>query len=145
MEFPHDVTRALASLTESGGMERYGRIRYILAYGGGTIPFIAARVTVVGMDVFGNFLKTMLRYLQRARVMQRMNYDLTASTDPYAWRALLGQTKPTRILMGSNYPWTSPAAFARQRAELRAFEELDEPKIQSIERSNSLKLFRRFA
>ncbi len=145
VEFPHDVTRALASLTESGGMERYGRIRYILAYGGGTIPFIAARVTVVGMDVFGNFLKTMLRYLQRARVMQRMNYDLTASTDPYAWRALLGQTKPTRILMGSNYPWTSPAAFARQRAELRAFEELDEPKIQSIERSNSLKLFRRFA
>jgi predicted TIM-barrel fold metal-dependent hydrolase len=145
VEFPHEVTRALASLTESGGMERYGRIRYILAYGGGTIPFIAARVTVVGMDVFGNFLKTMIRYLQRTRVMQRMNYDLTASTDLYAWRALLGHTKPNRILMGSNYPWTSPAAFARQRTELRAFEELDEPRIQSIERGNSLKLFPRFA
>ena len=145
VEFPHEVTRALASLTESGGIERYNRIRYILAYGGGTIPFIAARVTVVGMDVFGNFLMTMIRYLKRTRTMQRMNYDLTASTDPYAWRALYGHTKPTRILMGSNYPWTSPAAFTRQQAELRAFEDLDLPQIESIERGNSLKMFPRFA
>jgi predicted TIM-barrel fold metal-dependent hydrolase len=145
VEFPHDVTRALASLTESGGIERYRGIRYILAYGGGTIPFIAARVTVVGMDVFGSFLKTMIRYLQRARTMARMNYDLTATTDPYAWQALYGHTKPTRILMGSNYPWTSPAAFARQQAELRAYEEVDRPGIESMERGNSLKLFPRFA
>lgn len=144
VEFPHEVTRALASLTESGGIERYTRIRYILAYGGGTIPFIASRVTVVGMDVFGNFLKTMVRYLQRVRTMQRMSYDLTATTDPYAWRALYGHTKPTRILMGSNYPWTSPAAFARQQAALRDFEELDLPQLESIERGNALKLFPRF-
>jgi predicted TIM-barrel fold metal-dependent hydrolase len=145
VEFPHEVTRALASLTESGGVERYRRIRYILAYGGGTIPFIAARVTVVGMDVFGNLLMTMIRYLKRARTMRRMNYDLTASTEPYAWRALYGHTKANRILMGSNYPWTSPAAFARQRAELRASEELDRSRLESIERGNSLKLFPRFA
>ena len=145
VEFPHEVTRAVASLTESGAIERYRRIRYILGYGGGTIPFIASRVTVVGMDVFGSFLMTMIRYLQRVRVMQRMNYDLTASTDPFAWRALYGHAKPTRILMGSNYPWTSPAAFTRQQAALRAFEELDLPQIESIERGNSLKLFPRFA
>jgi predicted TIM-barrel fold metal-dependent hydrolase len=145
VEFPHEVARALASLTDSGAIEHHTRIRYILAYGGGTIPFIAARVTVVGMDVFGSFLKTMFRYLQRARTMQRMNYDLTASTDPFAWRALYGHTKPTRILMGSNYPWTSPAAFARQQAELRTYEGLDLPQIESIERGNSLKLFPQFA
>lgn len=145
VEFPHEVTRALASLTESGGIERYTRIRYILAYGGGTIPFIASRVTVVGMDVFGSFLKTMVRYLQRVRTMQRMSYDLTATTDPYAWRALYGHTKPSRILMGSNYPWTSPAAFAQQQAALRDFEELDLPQLESIERGNALKLFPRFA
>ena len=96
------------------------------------------------MDVF-NFLMTMLRYLQRVRTMQRMTYDLTASTKPFAWRALYGHTKAARILMGSNYPWTSPAAFARQQAALRAFEELDLPQIESIERGNSLKLFPRFA
>jgi predicted TIM-barrel fold metal-dependent hydrolase len=145
VEFPHEVTRALASLTESGAIERYPRIRYILAYGGGTIPFIASRVTIVGMDVFGSFLKTMIRYLQRVRTMQRMSYDLTASTDPFAWRALYGHTVPTRILMGSNFPWTSPAAFARQQAELRASEDLDRPHIEAIERGNSLKLFPRFA
>ena len=145
VEFPHDVTRALASLTASGCIERFRRIRYILAYGGGTMPYIAARVTVVGMDVFGNFLMTMIRYLRRARTMSRMNYDLTASTDPYAWQALHGHAKPSRILMGSNYPWTSPAAFARQRAELRAFREIDRTGLESIEGGNSRKLFPRFA
>ncbi len=145
VEFPHEVTRALASLTESGAIERYHHIQYILAYGGGTIPFIASRVTVVGMDVFGNFLMTMLRYLQRVRTMQRMNYDLTASTDPFAWRALYGHTKPTRILMGSNYPWTSLSAFTRQQTELRSFKDLDIQAVESIERGNSLKLFPRFA
>jgi predicted TIM-barrel fold metal-dependent hydrolase len=145
VEFPHDVARALASLTESGGIERHRRIRYILAYGGGTIPFIASRVTVVGMDVIGSFLKTMIRYVQRVLIMQRMNYDLTASTDPYAWRALHGHVKANRILMGSNYPWTPPVAFARQQTELRAFEDLEPPQIESIERGNSLKLFPRLA
>ena len=93
----------------------------------------------------GSFLMTMIRYLKRARAMSRMNYDLTASTDPYAWQALYGHAKASRILMGSNYPWTSPAAFARQRVELRAFETLDVPRIESIERGNSLKLFPRYA
>ena len=145
VEFPHEVTRAMAALTVSGGLERYTRIRFILAHAGGTIPFIAARVTVVGMDVFGNFLKTMIRYLQRVRTMQRMRYDLTASTDPYAWRALYGHTKPTHILMGSNFPWTPPAAYAQQQATLRTYQELDLPQLESIERGNALKLFPRFA
>ncbi len=74
-----------------------------------------------------------------------MSYDLTASTDRYAWRALYGHTGAARILMGSNFPWTSPGAFARQQADLRAFEELDEPALESIERGNSLRLFPRFA
>jgi predicted TIM-barrel fold metal-dependent hydrolase len=145
VEFPHEVTRALASLTESGCIERYPRIRYILAYGGGTIPFIAARVTVVGMDVSGSLLKTMVSYLKRARTMQRMNYDLTATTDPFAWRALYGHTKTSRILLGSNYPWSSPASFTRQQAEFRTSSDLDPQGIESIERNNSLKLFPRFA
>jgi hypothetical protein len=45
--------------------------------------------------------------------------------------------------MGSNYPWTSPAAFAGQQSELRAFPNLDLPQIKSIERGNALKLFPR--
>ncbi|MGD8518125.1 MAG: amidohydrolase family protein [Anaerolineae bacterium] len=145
VEFPHDVTRALASLTESEAIERYPHIRYILAYGGGTLPFIAARVTVVGMDVFGSFLKTMIHYLKRARTMRRMRYDLTATTDPYAWRALVGHTQPDRILMGSNYPWASAAAFARQQADWRACAQLDPAQMRSIERNNALQLFPRFA
>lgn len=145
VEFPHDLTRALASLTESGGIERYGRIRYILAYGGGTIPFIASRVTVVGMDVAGNFLKIMYRYFQRVRTMRSMIYDLTASTDPFAWRALYGHAKSDRIMMGSNYPWTSPTAFSNQVSALSSRQDLEQHEMEAIERENALKLFPRLA
>ncbi len=145
VEFPHDVTRAVGSLTESGALERYPRIRYILAYGGGTIPFIAARVTVVGVDVFANVVKTMMRFLKRVRTMQRMSYDITASTDAFALMGLYKHAGAARLLMGSNYPWSPPAAFVRQKAELRAFDALGSEGCQSIERINSLKLFPRLA
>lgn len=140
VEFPHDISRALASLTESGFIERYHRIRYILAYGGGTIPFIAARVTIVGMDVFGSFLKTMISYIKRARAMRQMNYDLTATTDPYSLQALCSHTKTTHILMGSNYPWTPTAAFVRHRDQFRTFKELELPELETIESRNALNL-----
>lgn len=146
VEFPHEITRALASLTESGGIERHRSIRYILAYGGGTVPFIASRVTVVGMvQAFNNIFKIMLSYIKRVRTLRRMNYDLTASTDAFTWQAIRGHARPAHILMGSNYPWTPPGMYARQRMELRTFEGLDMPQIESIERRNALKLFPRFA
>lgn len=141
VEFPHEVTRALASLTESGAIERYRRIRYILAYGGGTIPFIAARVTIVGMDVFENFLNIMMRFFRRVRTMQRMSYDLCAATDPYAWVALQGHVKIPRILTGSNFPWTTAEAFSLRQADWRTIACLDQRQHQSIARGNALAMF----
>jgi hypothetical protein len=141
VEFPHEVTRAVASLTESGALERHPRIRYILAYGGGTIPFIASRVTIVGMDIFGNFLLTMRRFVKRIRAMRRMRYDVTATTDAIALGALCGHASAGQMLMGSNYPWSSREAFTRQQEELRAFEELNGRQTESVERNNSLVLF----
>jgi hypothetical protein len=82
----------------------------------------------------------MIRYLLRARTMRRMYYDLTASTDPYAWRALYEHAKPEHILMGSNFPWTPLTAFARQQTELRKYQELNSEHIAAIERGNSLRL-----
>ena len=145
VEFPHEVTRAVASLTESGALERYTHIRYILAYGGGTIPFIASRVTVVGMDVFGNFLLTMKRFVKRVRTMKRMSYDITSATDDFALKALYGHAGSKRMLMGSNFPWSTTETFARQRKEIGALEELNQKQLGSIERNNSLRLFPRFA
>jgi hypothetical protein len=47
--------------------------------------------------------------------------------------------------MGSNYPWASAAAFARQQADWRACAQLDPTQMRSIERNNALQLFPRFA
>jgi aminocarboxymuconate-semialdehyde decarboxylase len=97
------------------------------------------------MDVAGSFLKIMYRFFQRVRTMRGMNYDLAASTDPIAWRALYGHAGSHRILMGSNYPWTTSRSFSRQIAELDSREDLERGEMEAIKWGNALKLFPRFA
>jgi 6-methylsalicylate decarboxylase len=49
MEFVFDTTRAAVNLVFSGALERYPNIRFILSHGGGTMPYIAWRLSVSPM------------------------------------------------------------------------------------------------
>ena len=51
VEVTFDVTRTCASLLTSGALEKYPNIQWIIAYGGGTLPFVAGRIN--------NFIKQM--------------------------------------------------------------------------------------
>ena len=48
LEFPHDTTRAVASLLYSGTFARCREIRFILSHAGGTIPMLSGRLTETG-------------------------------------------------------------------------------------------------
>lgn len=50
IEYTFDTTRAIANLLFSGSRKRYPRIKFIFSHGGGTLPFVAARI--VGMASF---------------------------------------------------------------------------------------------
>src|SRR5581483_10120594 len=45
IEFPFDTTRAALNLLVSGALDRFPRIRFILAHAGGALPFVAWRVS----------------------------------------------------------------------------------------------------
>ncbi|MGF6773994.1 putative TIM-barrel fold metal-dependent hydrolase [Paraburkholderia sp. GAS199] len=48
IEFPHDTTRTVASLLFSGTFNRCPDIRFIFSHGGGTVPYLATRMAMLG-------------------------------------------------------------------------------------------------
>ncbi len=49
MEYPFDTTRAAVNLAFGGALERFPRIRFVLAHAGGVLPFFAWRLSVAPM------------------------------------------------------------------------------------------------
>src|SRR6185503_9688100 len=44
LEYPFDTVRAAVNLIFSGALDRFPRIRFILAHGGGALPFLSWRI-----------------------------------------------------------------------------------------------------
>jgi hypothetical protein len=45
LEFPFDSTRMLTNLLRSGALGRFGNLKLVVPHGGGTVPFLATRIT----------------------------------------------------------------------------------------------------
>ncbi|MBA7672651.1 hypothetical protein ES703_80835 [subsurface metagenome] len=133
----------------AGVLERYSKIRFVLAHAGGTVPFVSFRIIAVSMsiDVLSihvSILKILYDFLRRTRALKRMYYDTAASTDIYALRALAGHAKPSHLLFGTNYVWTSSSVIPSFIEDLQEYDDFNEQALAAIERENTLKLFPRF-
>lgn len=148
LEYLHDITRALACLLASGMLERARNIRWLLAHGGGTLPYISDRVLLcdqVESGLAGGPLPILWRYLQRRRLLRRLSYDTACATSEYVLAALVGFAAPNQLLFGSNVPGSPAPNVSRQLADLAAHQGLGPDALPSIEWRNALRLFPRFA
>ena len=127
LEYPFDTTRVAANLIKSGTLERCPKLRIILAHGGGTLPFIAPRLAFV----FGP---------QRAPLLSRFFYEMTAATMPGQLAALSKLAPVEKLLMGVDFPFMPAAVnmpFLKSFGE-SAFSPEDR---QSIQTKNAQSLF----
>lgn len=140
LEYPCDITRAGLNLILSGTMERFHKIRWILAHAGGFLPYVAWRVSLANaMPDYGDkSTQGVLTYLRRF-------YLDTASSVSRPTMATLGElVDPSRLLFGSDTP------FAPQGQTLRAIEQLVSSDFWSaghavrVQRGNALSLFPRY-
>ncbi len=80
IEYPFDTTRAAVNLVFTGALERFANIRFILSHAGGTLPYLAWRLSVAPMidkrlqqrtraEIFASFQDILVR--QRAGVRHR--------------------------------------------------------------------------
>jgi predicted TIM-barrel fold metal-dependent hydrolase len=130
MEFVFDTTRAVANLLQNRSLKRYPRIRFIFPHAGGTVPFLAWRIST------GN---------QRTiKLLKSLYYDIAFSATPYTLRSLQEFADPTHILFGSDYPFLPEPLISTMVETLDHYDGFDLEARLAIERENALTLFPRF-
>jgi predicted TIM-barrel fold metal-dependent hydrolase len=139
-EFTFDTTRMVANLLYRGVLDSHPDLRLILCHAGGTVPFLAHRLTygpTITSALAGGPPKDVIGSLQR------LYYDTAMSASPYALPSLRALVEPHRILLGTDYPFMPEETTVETLAGLRAFEGFDDSDRAAIARENALDLFPR--
>jgi predicted TIM-barrel fold metal-dependent hydrolase len=139
-EFTFDTTRMVANLLYSRTLDRYPNLRLILSHAGGTVPYLAKRLTFG--PTIGSYLKARAPQNLIASLRQ-LYYDVAMSASPYALPSLQALVDPSHILFGSDYPFMPEPAIADNVAGLADYKGFDQRAQWKIERKNGLALFPR--
>ncbi|WP_101836379.1 amidohydrolase family protein [Frankia canadensis] len=134
-DFLADTTRAAVQLVVSGTLDRYPRVRWILAHGGGYFPYQAARLTLGRGLGYGADAATV------AAALRRFHVDTAAPMSPYSTPTLLATIGPGRILYGSDYNAVPAETVLAARDAFLADPALSSADRRRIARDNALALF----
>ncbi|MEW6453475.1 MAG: amidohydrolase family protein [Pseudomonadota bacterium] len=141
-----DTTRAIHNLLWNGTFGKFPNIKWIMPHGGGTIPFLVYRASAmdnhpkVQAKLPGGSVESALRGLY---------YDVAEVNHPAPLKALMEIADPSRVLFGSDYPFsrhTNPEQDVRDSIKgFEAFGGWDAATRRGIEHDNALKLLPRLA
>lgn len=141
IDYPFETTRVAINLIFNGVMERYPNIRFILSHSGGTLPFLAHRVSI-----FDKATPFQDNYPDGALAcIRRFWFDTALSGDPVPLTGLTALADPSRILFGTDYPYISENVVTSETAGFDAWVGFDEERGAAINRGNAEALFPRFA
>jgi predicted TIM-barrel fold metal-dependent hydrolase len=141
-----DTTRAIHNLLWNGVFAKYPNISWILPHGGGAVPFLVYRMSAMDHNpkVVGRLPGGSVR-----SALRQVYYDVAEICAPGPLKCLMELADPSRIVFGSDFP------FSRHRNPIQdvkslvaAFENFDgwTPAVRrGIEHDNALRLFPRLA
>jgi len=104
-EFTFDTTRVMFDLILRGSIDKYPRIRWVLAHFGGTLPFLAGRLRTVEFSGRDRFAEFRARNRPVLDYIKSFYYDSAMSSTPINIRAL-------PELVGADHLATSPCYWA---------------------------------
>lgn len=141
MEYVFDTTRAAVNLVFSGALDRFPRIRFVLAHAGGLMPYFAWRLSVSPM------IDKRLEQLSPAQVYERLRrfwYDNALAPTAETFECLKAVAPPDQIVFGSDWPFANARVIAEA---VKAYEgvAISPGQRAAIDRRNALSLFPQFA
>jgi predicted TIM-barrel fold metal-dependent hydrolase len=140
LEFLFDSTRAVTNLILSGTLARNPGIRLIVPHAGAMLPVLAERIVAVAS---GLRFDSSSRRAEILSTLRSLYYDLAGFPLPTMLRALTDISEPTRILYGSDWPFTPQHAAMRLSEDLDATDLIDGDWRAQIYRDNALELLPR--
>jgi predicted TIM-barrel fold metal-dependent hydrolase len=138
IEYPFDTTRAAVNLLFSGALERFANIKFILSHAGGTLPFLAWRLSVAPM------IDKRLKQRSREDIFAGLRtfwYDNALACGAAPMGALSKIAAPERIVFGCDWPFCSDRVVKEEVADFTAPGFLAPDTVAMIARDNALKLF----
>jgi predicted TIM-barrel fold metal-dependent hydrolase len=115
LEYPVDTTRAALNLMLTGTLERFGRIRFILAHAGGTLPFLLPRFA--GAAQVDPRLPHVTEEMVAA-CLRRFFYEIAQASGASSLAALGKVTALDHILLGTDFPYCGENAIASMAANI---------------------------
>ena len=139
VEYVFDTTRAIVNLIFTGTLSRCPDIRFIVAHGGGAVPFLAQRISMLeghrGAKGVTDVIPT----------LQSLYYETASTTAGYALRSLQELVDPTHILWGSDLPFVYGHRLQAEIDHWEAYDGFNAEERMAIEQQNAVRLFPRFA
>ncbi len=137
VEYVFDTTRAIVNLIFTGMLQRCPNIRVIVAHGGGAVPFLAQRIS-------------MLEGHRQARTvtgviptLRSLYYEIASTTAAYPLRSLQELVGAKRILWGSDLPFVYGERLKTEVDHWEEYTGFDDAARVAVERENALRLFPR--
>jgi predicted TIM-barrel fold metal-dependent hydrolase len=114
VDFVMDTTRAVANMLFRGALRRFPGIRFILAHGGGTIPFLVGRLELA---------RTWVLPGQDGSVREdlgRLYYETAQSSSFAALACVDAVAQPGHVLFGTDFPFMAGPVVGQTRREVAA-------------------------
>lgn len=139
-----DTTRAIHNMLWNGTFKKFARIRWILPHGGGTVPFLTYRLRQMDHKRSDRLIGGTV-----AGTLRSLYFDVAEVCAPAPLKALMAVADPSRIVFGSDFPFSrhqTPAEDVRSLiASFETFDGWTAAERRGIERDNALPLFPRLA
>jgi len=137
VEYVFDTTRAIVNLIITGTLKRCPDIRVIVAHGGGAVPFLAQRISMLETHRHAKKVTGVIPTLRS------LYYEIASTTAAYALCSLQELVGATRILWGSDLPFVYGERLKAEVDHWQEYDGFDDAARAAVERENALGLFPR--
>ncbi len=144
-DYPFETTRAITLLLTTGKLERYPEIRWILAHAGGTLPYLAYRISSMFGAIRNMQASTPFPHAEQdvLTVIQSLYYDTAISGSALPLPTLQAVAEPSHILFGSDATFAPEAGITANTQGLLAYPGFQLDKQFMIGSGNARALFPR--
>jgi predicted TIM-barrel fold metal-dependent hydrolase len=141
MEYLFDTTRAVVNLVFGEALQRFPRIRFVIAHAGGLVPYFAWRLSM--SPTIDARMPQIPRYEIFAR-LRHLWYDNALSPTASTLECVRAIASPNRLVFGSDFPFANPKVIA-EAVETYEAVPIAPSLREAIDRNNAISLFRQFA
>ena len=142
IDFTADTTRAIAQMHYHNVFTRTPSVKYIFSHAGGTIPYLATRLSIVDEM---NVIPGAEERGTAADTLRRLYWDTALSWHPANLQMLRTVVGVSQVLFGSDYPYLRRDLAVACRHEVEQSPELDDEESAAVLAGNAIKVFPRLA